>query len=187
MKRPVMMAILILFGIIGSGCSLMAPKYTASIDNVQRLKDAGDFAAKVGKFDSSSDKSNANPISLRGSSLSSPYEDSYAVYLVEAIKQELILAGKLKPDTDVEISGLLLKNDMDTSGFIIATGDVEARFVVKKGEIERYNQIKTIHQEWESSFLGSVAIPRAQEQYPRLVQRLLEVLYADNDFLQALK
>ena len=88
MKRLLVMAILILFGIIGSGCSLMAPKYTASIDNIQRLKDAGEFAAKVGKFDSSSEKSNANPISLRGSSLSSPYEDSYAAYLAEATNRD---------------------------------------------------------------------------------------------------
>jgi hypothetical protein len=187
MKETVLGATLFIFAVVGGGCSLMAPPYTASIDNVQRLKDAGDVSVKVGQFDSSPDRANANPISLRGSSLSSPYNDSYAAYLAEAIKQELALAGKLKPDTDIEISGLLLKNDLDTSGFVVATGDMEARFVVKKMEEVRYNQVKTVHREWESSFLGSIAIPRAQEEYPRLVQQLLQLLYGDNEFLQALK
>lgn len=187
MKRTVLFGLLIICGTIGAGCSLMAPPYTASIDNVQRLKDAGDIGAKVGRFDSSPDRANANPISLRGSSLSSPYNDSYAVYLAEAIKQELALAGKLKPDTDIEISGLLMKNDLDASGFAVASGDMEARFVVKKMGETRYSQVKTVHREWESSFLGSIAIPRAQEEYPRLVQQLLQLLFADNEFLQALK
>lgn len=187
MKTIALLIIIILSGLIGAGCSLMAPPYTASIDNVQRLKDVGDIGAKVGQFESSPDPANANPISLRGSSLSSPYENSYAVYLAEAIKQELTLAGKLKPDTDLEISGLLMKNDIDTSGFVVATGDMEARFVVKKSGEVRYTQIKTVHREWESSFVGSIAIPRAQEEYPRLVQQLLQLLYSDNEFLQALK
>lgn len=187
MHRTVQLSLVVLIGILGSGCSLMAPQYSASIDNVQKLKGAGDFTAKVGKFDSSADRANANPISLRGSALSSPYDNSYATYLAESIKQELSLAGKLNPGTDIEISGVLLKNDIDTSGINIATGDIEARFVVKKGDATRYSQVKTVRYEWESSFLGAVAIPRAQQEYPQLVQRLLAALYADQSFLDALR
>ena len=35
--------------------------------------------------------------------------------------------------------------------------------------------------------MGGVAIPRAQQEYPRLVQRLLAILYSDQSFLDALK
>lgn len=170
-----------------NGCSIVAPQYSASIDNVEKLKDAGDFTARVGKFDASKDPGNANPISLRGSALQSPYGDSYALYLAEAIKQELMLAGKLRPDTAIEISGLLMKNDIDASGVSRATGDISARFVVRKGEATTYEQVKTVHHEWESSFAGAIAIPRAQQEFPRLVQRLLATLYADQDFIRALK
>jgi len=173
--------------LLASGCSLMAPQYTTNIDNVQKLKDNGEFSAKVGKFDSDKNDANANPITLRGSPLRSPYGDSYAEYVAEAIKQELSLAGKLKPTADVEISGVLLKNDIDARGFSKANGDIEVRFVVKKGLEVRYDQIKTVHYEWESSFLGPVAIPRAQQEYPNLVRKLLEALLADPAFLQALK
>jgi hypothetical protein len=187
MPRGIRLFICVLAGALASGCSLMAPQYSASIDNVQKLKNAGDFASRVGKFDSAADKANANPISLRGSSLASPYGDSYAAYLAEAIRQELALAGKLKPDAEIEISGMLLKNDIDTSGINIATGDIEARFVVKQGTAVRFDKVKTVHLEWESSFAGAVAIPRAQQQYPTLVQALLGALYDDPDFLRALK
>jgi hypothetical protein len=187
MRRPVFAVLLVLSAIMLSGCSMMAPQYSASIENVQMLKDGGELGTKVGKFQSKPSAENANPISLRGSSLNSPYENSYAAYLAEAIKQELSLAGKLKAGTDVEISGDLLKNDIDATGFSVATGDVGARFVVKKGDQVRYDKVKTIHHQWDSSFAGAIAIPRAQQAYPGLVQRLLAALYADAEFIQALK
>lgn len=187
MDRIALLSTVFLISIMGSGCSIMSPQYSASMENVQTLKDAGDYTAKVGGFESRKDPANANPISLRGSTLSSPYESSYGAYLAEAIKQELALAGKLLPGADVEISGVLLKNDIDASGFSTASGNIEARFVVRKGGEVRYDQVKSIHHEWESSFAGAVAIPRAQQEYPRLVQRLLAALYADQAFLQALK
>ncbi len=187
MRRIGLLSLVILFGTITSGCSTNGPLYTASIDNVQLLKEAGNVSAKVGKFDSIPGPGNANPITLRGSRMNSPYESSYAAYLAEAIKQELSLAGKLKADTDIEISGSLLKNDINIAGFSIGTGDIEARFVVKKGAQVRYDQIKTIHDQWESSFAGAIAVPRGQQQYPNLVQKLLATLYADHDFLEALK
>jgi hypothetical protein len=35
--------------------------------------------------------------------------------------------------------------------------------------------------------MGNIAIPRAQQNYPVVIQRLLSALYADPDFLAALK
>ena len=164
----------------------MAPQYSASLENVQKLKDAGSFTAKVGTFESSADAGNANPISIRGSSMNSPYQDSYAVYLAESIKQELSLAGKLAPDAKLEISGMLMKNDINAD---IGTGhgNIEARFVIKKDGKVAYDQVKTANTEWESSFVGAIAIPKAQQEYSSLVKKLLVTLYADDAFLKALK
>ncbi len=187
MYRFTVLSAVVLFSLIGTGCSLVAPHYSPSINNVQKLKDSGDLSADVGKFESREDPSNNNPISLRGSSLASPYENSYAMYLQEAIKQELSLAGKLKEGTDIQITGVLRSNDIDTSGISEATGDIEARFVVKKGDSVRYDEVKTVHLQWESSFAGAVAIPRAQQKYPVLVQALLTKLYEDQKFIDALK
>jgi hypothetical protein len=171
---------------LSSGCSMMAPRYTASIDNVQKIKDADTQPVRVGAFESIPGKGNNNPISIRGSSLASPYDSSYAKYIAEALRQDLELAGKLAPDAKIEISGALQKNDISipvSSG----TGDLEARFIVKRAGEIKYDQVKTIHDEWDSSFVGAVAIPRAQARYPIMVQKLLAELYADPAFIEALK
>lgn len=83
------------------------------MDNIETLKKAGSFHAKVGEFTSRPGPENHNPISLRGSSMTSPYQNSYAAYISEALKQELELAGKLAPNADIELSGTLIKNDID--------------------------------------------------------------------------
>jgi len=50
---------------LSSGCSMMAPRYTASIDSVQKIKDADTQPVKVGEFESIPGNGNANPISIR--------------------------------------------------------------------------------------------------------------------------
>lgn len=165
---------------------MTAPRYTASIDNVQKLKDGAIQPARVGTFRADPEKDNAKTISLRGSSLASPYNNSYAEYLAEALKQELSMAGKLAPDAQIEVSGALQKNDISIP-ISTGTGDITARFIVTRGGAVRYDQVKSIHDQWESSFVGAIAIPRAQEQYPVMVQKLLAELYADPAFIQALK
>ncbi|MDO8652049.1 MAG: hypothetical protein Q7R66_07660 [Undibacterium sp.] len=173
--------------LLSTGCSLMAPQYTASVENAQALKDAGNFTAKVGEFSSKDDPANANPITVRGSSLASPYQNSYANYLAEAIKQELSLASKLSPDANLEISGVLLKNDIDASGINVGFASIEARFVVKKNGKVRYDQVKSVKHEFPSSFAGAVAIPRAVQEYAFAVQKLLVQLYTDKAFIETLK
>jgi len=187
MKRMYLLPACLAAIVLASGCSMMAPRYSASIENVQKLKDAGVQPARVGNFDSTPGKGNANPISIRGSSLASPYDGSYAKYLAEALRQDLELAGKLKADASIEISGALQKNDVNVPAMSSASGDLEARFIVKRGGETKYDQVKSVHDTWDSSFVGAVAIPRAQARYPIIVQKLLAELYADPAFLEALK
>jgi hypothetical protein len=184
MRQAALWPGIFLAGAVVSGCSIVAPQYSASIENVQVLKDSGSQGAKAGAF--SQDSRVGNSISLRASSMTSPY-NNYGNYLAEAIKQELQIAGKLSLGTNIEVSGMLLKNSIDISGLGTGYGDMEARFVVKKGESVRYDQVKKAHTEFDSSFAGGIAIPRGRDEYPRLVQRLLGILYADQSFIEALK
>lgn len=186
MSRTVLYSMTLVVAALTSGCSMVAPRYSPSLENVQQLKDAGVQTAKIGAFESTPGKGNPKSISLRGSSMSSPYDGSYGQYLAEALKQELSLAGKLAADADIEVTGALQKNDIDTA-IGTASGDIAARFVVTRGGTVRYDQVKTVRDEWESSFVGAVAIPRAQQRYPVMVQKLLAALYADPAFMQALK
>ncbi|WP_454764284.1 hypothetical protein [Cupriavidus campinensis] len=172
-------------GLALSGCSIVAPPYTPSIDNVQTLKNSGAAPTRVGKF-TETGTAVPYPIPLRANTLRSPYGDTWSAYLSEAVTRELTMAGKLSPDADVEISGTLLRNEIDPA-ISTGTGDVSARFVVRKGDAVRYDRIKSVHREWESSFAAAVAIPKAVTEYGYTVQALLTALYADPAFLDALK
>lgn len=173
--------------VLSTGCAMVAPQYTASLDNVQTLKDSGNYTVKVGEFAATKDKAYASPISIRGSSLASPYGDSYANYVAEALKQELSMAKKLSPDASLEILGTILKNDIDASGASVGWAEIEARFIMKRSGQVRYDQVKSVKHEFPSSFAGAVAIPKAVQEYPVAVQKLLNQLYTDKIFIEALK
>lgn len=168
-----------------SGCSIVAPPYTPSLDNIQALKNSGAAPTRVGKFNETG-TAVPYPIQLRANTMRSPYGNTWSAYLSEAVTRELTMAGKLSPNADVEISGTLLRNEIDPA-ISTGTGDVSARFVVKKGDAVRYDQVKSVHREWDSSFAGAVAIPKAVTEYGFTVQALLATLYADPAFLDALK
>jgi len=168
-----------------SACSMVAPKYVFSVDQVQTLRDAGLAPAKIGAVGAAGADAHNDSIALRGSGMHSPY-GNYARYLQVALAQDLREARLLDEKSDVEINAVLLKNDIDT-GMATASADIAARFVVSKAGQTRFDRTKTAHIEWDSNFIGAIAIPRAQEHYPVLVAALLKELYADGEFLRALK
>jgi hypothetical protein len=170
--------------LLAGGCTSVLPRYSPSLENVQALKNAGSPKARVVDF---ADTPEVNRITLRGGPLASPINGSYGAYLADAIRQEFELAKALDPAATVEISGVLLKNDVNVANIITGSAIVEARVVVKKGGQTRYDKVKTATMEWESSYFGAVAIPRGRENYPLVVQKLLGQIFADADFLQALK
>jgi len=169
------------------GCSLNAPKYTPSLDNANRLRDAHIAPIKVGAFTADEkDRSRVDKISLRASSYASPYKGSFISYVEEAARAELADAQALDPNAPTQLDGKLLRNDVDV-GMSTGNADIEAQFVLRRGGNVRYDKVKKAHSEWESSFLGAVAIPAAAENYPGVVQKLMNDLFSDPDFITAAK
>lgn len=187
MRRSFSLYVVCFAALLASGCASVAPTYTPAMDNITNMKNSGEFTVKVGDFASAKAPENVNPISIRGGSMISPYGESYARYLAEALKLELDMARKLSPSSETVISGELLKNNIDASGFSTGFGDIAARFVVTKSGQTRYDQVKSAHHEWESSFAGAVAIPKASQSYAELVQKLIAELFRDQTFIQSLK
>lgn len=176
-----------LFALVLTGCSTVAPNYSPSLDNIAALKASGAAKARVGVFTATPGAGNANPISIRGNTVASPYQDSYANYVAEALKQELMLAARYAADATIDISGTLLQNDVNAASFTTGHSNMEVRVVVKHGAGVRYDKVKAVNHQWESSFVGGIAIPRAIAEYPLMVSKLLAALYADPDFAASLK
>lgn len=180
-RAPAALAIVVL----ATGCAMQAPRYQPSLDNVELLKKSVGAPVALGAFTVQPGVSGS--IGLRANSMTSSVGGDYAAYLGDALTQELKLAGKLDAASKLEISGVLLKNDIAAGGLATNSGEVEARFMVKNAGAQRYDKVKRAELSWESSFLGSVAIPKAQQQYPLIVQKLLSLLWGDADFQAALK
>lgn len=171
--------------LLASGCAMQAPRYQPLVENVELLKRGGAAPVSLGSFTVQAGLAPA--IGLRGSSMTSPVGADYAAYLADALQQELTLAGRLGPASKIVISGLLVKNDIAAGGMSTNSGEVEARITVVNNGVQRYEQVKRATLSWDSSLLGAIAIPKAQQQYPLIVQKLLGQLWADAEFQAALR
>jgi hypothetical protein len=154
---------------------------------VQTLRQSNMGATSVGEFvpapalKAGRDKS----VSVRGSSLKSPSASSFSAYLKDSLIQDLRSAGKYDPAAGTVISGQLTQNDLNAGGISKADATVAAKFVVTRGGASVYDKSISATHEWDSSFVGAIAIPEAINQYTQMYSRLLDKLFADEEFKKA--
>jgi hypothetical protein len=170
-----------------SGCATKAPSYNANIENVGLLKKSGAEPVSGINITVAPGLSGAAELGVRASTLLSPVGSNFADYVSDALKRELELAKLINPQSPLNITGELLKNEIDASGFSVGKGSISARIVVKNGSTVRFDKVKSADITWESSFVGAVAIPKAIESYPELVQKLVTHLINDPEFTAALR
>lgn len=167
-----------------SACSMQAPPYNPSMENIQTIKLTKINKVNVGIITSSKE---LNSISLRGSSMHSPIEKSYGTYLSKALEEELKLAKLWSGVSSSVITGKVLTNDVDISSFTTGASEISANFVVTRDAKVIYNDVISAKVEFESSFMGAIAIPNGQASYVNLVQKLIKTLFEDDKFIAALK
>jgi hypothetical protein len=185
MTNPRILALLAPLTMLAA-CSVVATPYSPSVENIQTLKSAAPVHARIGDFSRLNGGNNRYPLAVRANVMRSPVGNSFAEYLSNAVTQELTLSGTLSPSASIELDGVLLENNVDV-GIGTATGTIAARFVVKRDDAVRYDQVKTVRSEWDSSFAAAIAVPRATQQYPLIVQKLLRELYSDPAFISAIR
>lgn len=168
-----------------TGCALNAPAYSPRYETLDALKKAPIDKMSLGDFQPNTE-GGVNHITLRGSPLVAP-GSSYADYLESALRSDLNEMGFFDPASPLRVDATLLKNDIDVSGFSTGTGEIEARLRVARAGAQLLDKTYAATISFESSFMGAVAIPRGQAEYPNLVRALLQKIYADPAFLQAVK
>lgn len=179
-----MRVLILLLAFVASGCSMVAPPYQVSIENVQELKRANLQEIQVGEISSTP---NLNTISLRGSKMKSPVGKSYGEYINAALVDELKLAKLWNGVSANVVTGEVIENDINVAGFSTGNGKLAVKFtVINNGDV-LFDKVIAVETEFDSSFMGAVAIPNAQAHYVELVQTLFAALFSDNDFVTALK
>jgi hypothetical protein len=169
------------------GCASPAPNYSPSIDNVEVFKKSLVEPVNVGTISVKADLAGGKAISLRAASMTSPVGANFGDYIALALRQELELAKLYSARSGVEISGELLRNNIDAGGMSTNAGQIQARFIVKRGGQIQFNKTKQIEHQWESSFAGAVAIPLAANNYNVMVQKLIAAFINDADFIKSVR
>lgn len=169
-----------------TGCAATAPQYQVANSNVQALS-IGTGKIGVGTFGYGPNGSKLNQLSIRGGSYDSPVEKSWAAYLQEALKSELAAANRLSDKSDLVITGTLLENNLEAPVASDGAAHISASFVVKRRGQITYERKLTIDKQWESSFIGAIAIPAARQNYIAAMSELLGKLFADKDFERAIQ
>ncbi len=181
MKKALML--IPLFALLLQGCGVTMTRYEPSYENVQRLKQTPPLQS-IGTAEVKAE-SGQGTLTVRANPISSP-SGSIPLHIQDAVNEELRRAGLLDPQAPRHLNILLVKNEL-TAGMGTGTGQIAARFTLLKGNDVVYDATKDVSSQWDSSFFGAIAIPRAAFAYNPMVRDLLKTLYSDPQFIQALK
>lgn len=185
MIRVAKLILIVLAGFYISGCTMTTVQYQPDFNLVNEAKDSELPPLAVGEFTEASPS--VNRISVRGSSMVSHFNKSYGAYLKNALEEQLKQSNLWSDSANIVISGTLTKNDLNAAGASIGTADLAAEFIVTRDGSQVYQKAFSVHHEWDSSFVGAIAIPNAQNNYPVTVQKLITQFMTDPEFIAAVK
>lgn len=188
MTPSIRLAVAGLAVVAASGCAQMAPNYNPSVENIQKLRDTGAGKVRVAVLEPRLvEGQKDDTIQLRGGVMTSPYGGKFTSYVEEALKSELLAARLLDDKSSLEVGGTVSRNDVSVGNMTTGYGELEARVIVKKAGVVRFDKVKSARTTFETGFLGATAIANGISAYPELVRTFLGILYADPDFIAALK
>lgn len=169
------------------GCaSFYAPPYSANYEALDRLKRVPLERVAVGPVQPSDTTAPVNQIKLRGAMLRAP-KGNFAQYLEDALIQDLRELAVFDASAGVRIDAVIRRNEIDVSGISTGTGAMEVDLTVSRDGVAVLSKTYRADISFESSFAGAVAIPRGQIEYANLVRALLGKVYADSEFVNAIK
>lgn len=179
--------LIVLVGASMSACTLNAPRYDAGLANTMTLRHAGIQPLAVGQISSPKASGvNVEHLTIRGSTYASP-TGSFKSYIRDALIEELARAEILDDKSHLRLDGILLRNELNGANMSTGYADIEMEFIVKRNEETLFDKKIVGREEWPSSFVGAVAIPRAANNYPLAIRRLVSNLIADDEFISAVR
>lgn len=178
--------LIVLLTFITAGCaSFKAPAYSPDYTVLDSLKNKQLISVSVAPVEPQEPEAKVNTISLRAASLSAE-QGTFSAYLEQSMIQDLTSMGIYQPDSNVRIKATIVENDLDISSFSKGYGKMVVDLEIHKSTVLAFTRQYIGETEFESSFAGAVAIPKAQSEYPYLVRQLLKQVYSDPDFIREL-
>ena len=181
-------AIVLAGALLMTGCvTLTTPRYQPSVANIELLESSASQPVAVGKFQASAGVPNQE-MSVRGNGMrAGSATGTFSGYLHDALIKELKTAGLYVPKSSTQVQGELVRNEINAGvGSDGGSAMISARFEVLRHGRQIYNKTLSAKQNWDSSFIGAIAIPTAVRNYPVVVQKLLAELFGDPAFMRAI-
>lgn len=188
LQRCSALALPFALALVLAGCASVQLDTTGpTATTVEALRAANLVPAGVGVFQLAPGKDPALDTTLqglRGSSMA-PAKGRWSQLLKDTLVAELSAAGLYNPASAWVIEGQLTDSRVDAA-ISKGTGRLAAQFTVKRGGQVVFDKPLAIDAQWESSFVGAVAVPEAMNQYGAMYKQLVAKLVADPDFRRAL-
>jgi hypothetical protein len=158
-----------------------------SLENIQAIRAGGLPALSVGDFTPGPGRPTEmdKTIQARGGIDSAP-EGSFAKYLADTLQAELKGAGRLDPDSPLQVSGVITDTKL-VSEIGTPTAKLTARFTLTKSGRQVFTKELTASATWDWQYLADIAVPDAFNHYAGLFPQLVGQLLADPDFQTAAK
>jgi hypothetical protein len=171
------------------GCaSVQMAAPTATATTVEKLRGANLAPAAVGAFALAAGRTpemdRTLNSGLRGSSVQ-PASGSFSQQLKDTLIAELRAAGLYDERSNAVIEGKLTDSKVDAA-VGKGTGRLAAQITVTRAGKRVYDKEVAVDAEWESSFVGAVALPAAINQYNGMYKTLAAKLFDDPQFRAAM-
>jgi hypothetical protein len=169
--------------------SVKLPPAQPVIENISALRDAGIEKVSVGNFTlaAGAPQSINKSASARGSPISVEGGGTFTDYLRKTLISDLTAAGKYDASGATSIAGELGENTLHAAGVKRADALLAVRFTVMRDGQKSYDKLLRQAAEWQSSFVGAVAIPDAINHFGEQFRLILLQLYRDQEFQRAVR
>jgi len=170
-----------------AGCVHLQIDETApTLETITLLRTQGVPKVALGEFKEVGKRSLARSINIRGSTLKAPGGGTFADFLKKSFQSELVAAGTYTASSTTGIAAIL-EESRATEDMAQGSASLGATMSVTKEGATIFSKQYRTETRWRSDFIGAIAIPEAFRQYNGLYSQLVRTVFADPEFIAALK
>lgn len=140
----------------------------------------------LGEFKEVGGTSFARNINVRGSTLRAPGGGNFADFLKKSFQSELVAAGTYAASSTTAITGGLWRRAAQTEDMAKGYASLGAIMAVSRDGTTVFSKRYRAETRWRSDFIGAIAF-EAFRQYNGLYSQLVRTVFADPEFIAALK
>lgn len=170
-----------------AGCAelpMHAP--TPNFEVIEKARTSQTAAVALGQFkvDPAVNPDIDKGLSVRTNQVFSPYEHSFAQFLRQTALTDLQAAGLYDAKAPTSLSAFLTDSTLDVPSDQ-GKSSLGARFILTRDGQKVFEKELKARAEWQSTFLGVIAIQDGINQYTTLYHKLVGLLLSDPDYQKA--